>query len=347
MKFNHFLSSYFPDPSYGGHRLFADMLEQAQAADRFGYNGVTIPEHHLINILLTPSPLQMAVKVATITKNIEVVTSVAVLPIRDMRVFAGEVAQADILTDGKLILGVGRGAFAYEIERFGVRMEETRAKFDESLEVLIALLSQEEVEWSGEYYNFQPITIMPRPHTQPMPRMMIAVMDPSGIAASTKRGFNIQTTPLAGKQELFKSQITAHKDAKASMGKEGEHLRIMMSRVTYCAEDEHEISEILTRAYEYYGRFDNVHTGPGEVENGCIIALPCVQSIEELEQNLLIGTPNQLIDQISEYYEAGIDEYILSSNLGQSQSQHLDAMQRFAEEVMPKFCGPAGVKKAA
>ena len=84
MEFNHFLSSYFPDPSYGGHQLFADMLEQAQVADRLGYHGVTIPEHHLINILLTPSPLQMAVKVASITEHIEVVTSVAVLPIRDL-----------------------------------------------------------------------------------------------------------------------------------------------------------------------------------------------------------------------------------------------------------------------
>jgi len=112
MEFNHFLSSYLPDPSYGGHRLFAVMLEQARMADRFGYNGVTIPEHHLINILLTPSSLQMTVKVSSITENIEVVTSVAVLPIRDMRVFAGEVTQADILKDGRLVLGVGRGAFA-------------------------------------------------------------------------------------------------------------------------------------------------------------------------------------------------------------------------------------------
>ncbi len=131
------------------------------------------------------------------------------------------------------------------------------------------------------------------------------------------------------------------------MGKEGEHLRIMISRITYCAQDEKEASEILTRAYEYYGGFDNVYTDPGEVENGCILALTCIQSIEELEQNLLIGTPNKLIDQMSEYYEAGIDEYILSSNLGQPQSQHLDAMQRFAEEVMPKFHGLASAKIAA
>ena len=100
MEFSHFLSSYYPDPSYGGKRLFADMVEQATTAERLEYRSVTIPEHHLINILLTPSPLQMAVKVAGVTERLDLVTSVAVLPIRDMRVFAGEVAQADILTDG-------------------------------------------------------------------------------------------------------------------------------------------------------------------------------------------------------------------------------------------------------
>ena len=337
MEFNHFLSSYFPDPNYGGSKLFSDMLEQAQTAERLCYHGVTIPEHHLINILLTPSPLQMAVKVASVTERIEVVTSVAVLPIRDMRVFAGEVAQADILTDGRLVLGVGRGAFAYEIERFGVRMEETRAKFDESVEVLIALLSEEEVCWNGNYYNFEPITIMPRPLTQPMPRMMIAVMNPEGIAASTRRGFHIQTTPLAGEPELFKAQISAHKEAKAGMGTKGDHLRIMMSRVGFCAQNEAEARDILARAYDYYGRFDNVFPGPGEVENGCIISLPCIQSIEELEKNLLICTPQKMVDKLSEYDDVGVDEFIMNSNLGQPQSQHLEAMERFAMEVIPHF----------
>ncbi len=347
MEFNHFLSSYLPDRAYGGQRLFADMVEQAQMAEKLGYRGVTIPEHHLLNILLTPSPLQMAVKVSCVTERIELVTSVAVLPVRDMRVFAGEVAQADILADGRLILGVGRGAFAYEIERFGVPMEETRPKFDESLEVLTALLSQEEVGWSGEYYNFEPLTIMPRPLTQPMPHMMVAVMNPPGIAACTRRGFNIQTTPLAGNPELLQAQVTAHKEAKAEMGKTGEHLRLMLSRVVYCAADEAEAHEILVRAHDYYSRFDNVFTGPGEVKHGCIAPLPRKQTIEELDRNLLIATPQKMIDKLAEYAELEIDELILSSNLGQPQSQHLEAMQRFAEEVMPHFRNSARMKKAA
>ena len=58
MDFSHFLSSYYPDPAYGGKRLYGDMVEQAIMAETLGYRGVTIPEHHLINLLLMPSPLQ-------------------------------------------------------------------------------------------------------------------------------------------------------------------------------------------------------------------------------------------------------------------------------------------------
>ncbi|MDP6944419.1 MAG: LLM class flavin-dependent oxidoreductase [Myxococcota bacterium] len=334
MDFNHFLSSYYPDPTYGGDRLYADMLEQAVAAEQLGYRGVTLPEHHLINVLLTPSPLLMAVKVGAMTERIELVTSVVVLPLHDMRILAGEIVQADILTDGRLILGVGRGAFAYEMERLGSPIEESREKFDESLDVLVALLTREEVGWHGEWYDFEPLTIMPRPVRQPIP-LMIAVMNPPGIAACTKRGFNIQTTPLSGAPELFHAQVAAHKEAKAEMGVAGEHLRVMMSRVIYCAEDAAHAQRMLERAHDYYGRFDNVFTGPGLVSGGCIDPLPCAKTLEELDEALIICPPAEMVDRLAEYRDAGIDEVILSSNMGQPQAEHLEAMERFASEVMP------------
>ena len=62
--------------SYGGKRLYGDMVEQAVTAERLGYRGITLPEHHLVNVLLMPSPLQMAIKVACETDHLEVVTSV-------------------------------------------------------------------------------------------------------------------------------------------------------------------------------------------------------------------------------------------------------------------------------
>ena len=151
MNFNHFLSAYYPDTSYGGDRLFQDMIDQAVHAENLGYASVSIPEHHLVNILLTPSPLQMAVKIAAETKHVNIMTSVVQLPLHDMRTYAGDVVTADIFTNGRLKLGVGKGAFGVEIERMGVPVEETRERFDESLNVLQKLLTEENVSWSGKY----------------------------------------------------------------------------------------------------------------------------------------------------------------------------------------------------
>lgn len=313
------------------------MIEQAVTADGLGYNSVAIPEHHLINILLTPAPLQMAVKIAAETDNLDIVTSVAVLPLHDMRIFAGEVAQADILCDGRLILGVGRGAFAYETGRLGVPIDETRAKFDESLDLLVKLLTETDVSWHGHYYDFESLTTMPRPMTEPMPPIMMAVMNPEGIAAATKRGFQIQTTALAADPEVFAAQVNAHKQAKAEMGADGHASRIMASRIVYCAADEADARHKLELAHDYYGRFDNVWTGPGIVEGGEIRWLERSQTIEELDRNILVSTPERMIDEIGVYAELGVDEFILSSNIGQSQTEAIDAMHRFAELVMPHF----------
>ena len=98
MDFNHFLTSYMPDSSVGSKVHFQNMIAQAILAEKLGYKTVSIPEHHLVNVLMMPSPLQMAVKIAALTKKINISTSVVVLPLHDMRTYAGEVATADILT---------------------------------------------------------------------------------------------------------------------------------------------------------------------------------------------------------------------------------------------------------
>lgn len=338
MEFNHFLSAYYPDPGYGGDRLYADMIAQARLADTLGYRSVSIPEHHLINILLTPAPLQMAVRLASETQNLRLVTSVAVLPLHDMRIFAGEVAQADILCDGRLVLGVGRGAFAYEMGRMGVAMEETRAKFDESFNVLRALLSEMEVTWDGAYYQFDPITIMPRPISSPV-QMQLAALTPEAIYHSVKRGLHIQTTPLSGTGDLFAQQCDAFHRGKAELGEAGEQLTLSLSRVAYAARDAGDARKKLAMAHEYYKRFDNVFTGPGDVREGCIAPLDRAQTMGELNDNVLICPPAEMVDRLGRYAEAGVDEFIVNFNIGESQTETLDAMQRFAEEVMPHFTG--------
>ena len=159
MHFSIQLSAFYPDKSYGGEQVYRDMFEQARCADQSGYESVGITEHHLINILMMPAPLQFAVKIASQTQNIKIITAVSVLPLHDMRILAGELVCADIFTDHRLMVGVGRGAFGFEMERMGVPLETSREKFNESLNVLQALLAEEEVIWDGKYYQFDPLTI--------------------------------------------------------------------------------------------------------------------------------------------------------------------------------------------
>jgi alkanesulfonate monooxygenase SsuD/methylene tetrahydromethanopterin reductase-like flavin-dependent oxidoreductase (luciferase family) len=338
MEFNLFLSAYYPDTSYGGDRLYADMIAEAKLVDRLGFRGVTIPEHHLVNVLLVPDPLQMAVKVASVTRRIELVTSVCVLPLHDMRIFAGRAIEADILCEGRLILGVGRGAFAYEMARMGKPIEESRERFDESLDVLMALLTREEVSWDGKYYRFAPLTVMPRP-VRPV-QIMVAALIPEAIEASAKRGFHIQTTPLNATVDKMKEQTAAFQRGKTALGEAGSHLRLALSRVCCVARNETDAARKLALAYNYYGRFHNVFTGPGIVERGAIKHLPLGQTMEEFKDSILICTASEMVDRLKLYEELGVDDFIMNVNFGEGSAEALESISRFAADVMPWFRKP-------
>lgn len=335
MDVNHFLNAHMLDLSTGGCRLYRDMVAQALAAERLGYRGVSIPEHHLINILLIPSPLQFAAHIAAMTTRVEIVTAIAVLPIRDMRVFAGEVVQASCLTEGRLVLGVGRGAFRWELERLGVPFGEVKARFEDSLALLSALLTREEVAWDSPWYRFDPITIMPRPeHRVPL---MVATMAPEGIEAAARAGLHVQTTPLSSSHAVLKGQVEAFRRGKAAGGGAN---RLMLQRGVYLAENEAEAATILDMAHAYYDRFENVWSGPGIVQRGEIAALPRAQTKDELKASLLVCTAAQMIDRLAEYADLGIDELIASCNFGQENARTLAMMERFAAEVMPHLAVP-------
>ena len=336
MDFNHFLTSYMPDPNIGSKQHFKHMLDQSVLAEKLGYVAVSIPEHHLVNLLMMPSPLQMAVKISSLTNKIRLSTSVAVLPIHDMRTFAGEVATADILTEGRLVLGVARGAFAWELDRLGTPIESSKEKFIESLEVLNSLLSKENYSFKGKYYNFNAITIMPRPISDPVP-IMIAAMDPSSIRNAAANGYHVQSTVLSGTKKLLLERVNAFKEGQQDAGENGKLLRLSMQRMAYAAKDENDAKEKNLLAYEYYKRFDNMYTGPGIVNKGLIEPLPRAQTLEEMTENLIICPVNEMIDKLSVYAGSGIDEMIISAGFGQSQEDMIESMYRINEHIIPHF----------
>jgi alkanesulfonate monooxygenase SsuD/methylene tetrahydromethanopterin reductase-like flavin-dependent oxidoreductase (luciferase family) len=253
-----------------------------------------------------------------------------------MRTYAGEIATADILTEGRLILGVARGAFAWEMARLGSPIEYSKEKFIESLEVLESLLTKENFSYEGKYYNFDSITIMPRPISNPMP-IMIASMDPNSIQNAAAKGYNVQSTVLSGTKKLLLERTNAFKKGREEAGEKGKLIKLSMQRVAYAAKNDQDAKEKNLLAYEYYKRFDNMFTGPGKVDKGLIEPLPRKQTLEELTENLLICTPKQMINKLEIYAEAGVDEIIISAGFGQSQEDMIDSMYRISEKVIPYF----------
>lgn len=281
-----------------------------------------------------PAPLQFAVKIAAHTEQLKIITAIAILLIRDMRIFACDVVPADIFTEGRLLLGVGRGNFQYEIERLGIPMAKTRERFDESLEVLKALLEREDVSWDGKYYKFDPLTVMPRPMNPGGPPMMMAAVNPEAIYHCAKQGYHVQTTPVTGRASVLKEQIDAFNRGKEEAGKD---IELTLLRVGFMCHSEMEKRERIQMAHAFLGRFDNVYSGPGVVDTGMVRALSRRQPIDQMARSLLIGMKQEMIDKLSTYDELCVDRIILNVNFGCDPHETLDSIQYFAEEVMPHF----------
>ena len=107
--------------------------------------------------------------------------------------------------------------------------------------------------------------------------------------------------------------------------------------MAFAAIDANDAKEKNKLAYGYYKRFVNMFTGPGKVKKGEIELLPRKQSLEEMTENLLICPVNEMIDKLSVYAEAGVDEIIISAGFGQSQNEMIESMHRISEEVIPYF----------
>ena len=100
MDFGLYLPGYWPDVSYPMQHMYREAVAEAAYAEELGFTSFTIPEHHFSNALVHPNPLLTAIKVAENTKRAPIITATSVLPFHDMRLLAGEIAQADCTARG-------------------------------------------------------------------------------------------------------------------------------------------------------------------------------------------------------------------------------------------------------
>ena len=172
--------------------IYDDTVALVQIADQGGFDIAWFAEHHFGNYCMCPSPLVMAAHCAAVTDRIQLGAAVLVLPLyHPMRVIQ-ELGMVDMLSDGRLVIGLGSGYQTYEFDRFGVELKENWAMTHEFMDILEMALDEGSVTYDGAYYKVPPTPIGVQ-MLQANPRVFIAGNEPRYLERAARRGY----TPIA------------------------------------------------------------------------------------------------------------------------------------------------------
>src|SRR5205809_462489 len=187
MKFG--LYSSIANPPRGEHldRCIDEVIAEAQLAEASGFDSCFFGEHHQDQDGFLPSPLIVATAVAARTKRLRVGTSVILLPLHHPVRVAEDVITLDLVSRGRVVLGVGIGYQASDFSAFAVPMEERAARFEESVEILRLCWAGERFSYRGKHYTLEDVQIRPRPYQKPGPPLWIGASVP---AAARRAGRN-------------------------------------------------------------------------------------------------------------------------------------------------------------
>jgi len=207
------------DPAKSAKQVFNEAVEQTIEAERMGFSRFWYAEHHFSNYSLCPSPLMMAAHMAGSTKKIRLGTAVVVAPLYNPARLLAEIGMVDILSNGRLDLGIGMGYQQYEFDRFCSTLDNVREFTGEMLELIHMGLTQQVFEYNGKHIKFPRSSINCRPLQTPTPPMWYAGADPSHLAWIARHGHTLFTTGLLGGVSRMKKTRENFEQIAAKEGK--------------------------------------------------------------------------------------------------------------------------------
>ena len=329
-----------PSPSgRDSEEIYARALEQAQAAEDLGFDSVWIAEHHFSSYGYCPHPLIMATAIAQRTKRIRVGTAVLVLPLRSPLQVAEEIAMTDHLTGGRLDVGIGRGYQPHEFTRLGLDLAQSRAMYEEAVDVILGSLRSESFTYRGQHYQVPEGTLLPRPLQRPHPPIYVACQSKTSLEASIQRGFHVLTggagSDLAGLRD-FRSAF----DAASQDQNPGPVPHFGFSRWVCVAESDAEAHIGVPEAQWVMRAATNLAMSTDAVVDGRPNDGPLKEEPTEDEimgRYGVFGSPETCLRILSEYVEK-LDPQLLLCTFwlgGLSQDRVLRSMELFAREVLP------------
>jgi alkanesulfonate monooxygenase SsuD/methylene tetrahydromethanopterin reductase-like flavin-dependent oxidoreductase (luciferase family) len=168
--------------------IYRNLLDEAELAERLGYHGVLVAEHHFTNYCAIPNPLMLAAAIGQRTSRLRIGTAVIVLPLHNPVRLAEDINEADQLTGGRLEIGFGRGYAAYEFTPLGLDLRDSSAAMADGLDVLERLWSSPDVSNQDGRWPFPAITVTPQPVQRPRPPAWYACGSVGSFATALDRG---------------------------------------------------------------------------------------------------------------------------------------------------------------
>ena len=340
MEFGTFLLMQSPSAETS-EVMYRRGVEITQAAEDLGFGNMWLAEHHFSTYGYLSRPLTFALHLANKTRRIRVGTAVIVVPLHHPLVIAEDIATVDLLSGGRLDVGLGRGYQRYEFERLGQDLGESRTRWEEAVDIILLALAGKAFSYDGKYFKIPETTVLPAPIQKPSPPIWVTAQSPESIETTVRRGFNLLSggfgVPIERLREfrrIFDAHVADHPPARP--------IRVGTQRPVYVTD-----SEADARAAAEQARWNmrvtlSLRNNYERVEEGRAQPVPFANepsTDDLLEKFAVIGTPDTCIRQLRRLHEAmGIDHFNASFWFGDlAQSQVLRSMRLFAEEVMPAF----------
>lgn len=320
--------------------IYQQTLEQIVLADALGFDAYWIGEHHGYlkpdQVLACPNPAILLASAAKLTQRIGLHTAVTNLSLRHPLQVAEDYALVDMLSQGRLGLGIGRGSFPYEYTAIGQDVTESFGRFEESWEMIQRLWRGESVTFQGRYYRLEHAKLNVTPVQQPLPRHWFSAIKADSFATRGRAAQPIISLPHISAKSFADTQqlVETHRSYYLAAGGDREHYELPLILYTFVAPTRTEALDTAVEALRRY--MEQQHHGGHEQ------IMDLINHLKD-QQLLWFGTPGDLIDVI-EQFQAHIDNrhFVFWSDFGGLPSALVKrSMQLIAQEVLPHFTGRA------
>lgn len=306
-------------------QFYEELLEQIEVAEALGFDSFWVAEHHFHEYGAVPRPPIWMAAAAQRTKRIKLGSAVVVLPFDNPLRVAEDYAMVDIISGGRLILGVGSGYLKHEFEGFGINPEEKRERFDEALEIILKAWNGKRFSYAGRYNNANNVQLNAVPLQNPHPPVAIAILRNEAAKHVGARGMPVMFIPYATteKVEELAETVRVYKEAFPSSGTSSP--RAIFALHTHCAET---TDKAFTEAREPMERYVRTRLYAKQ------------RSLDLLDEKKLIavGDSHKVTEVLKTYERAGMTDYLSISNFGgMPHKQVLASLNMLAKNVMPAF----------